>query len=82
MMLARRVRDAAAAGRFRIRAVERIDEAIELFTGIEAGVRAPDGSWPEGSFHRRVDDRLRLFARQRRRFAAEAQGGDEAREER
>lgn len=83
MMLARRVRDAVAAGRFRIWAVERIDEAIELFTGIEAGVRAPDGSWPEGSFHRRVDDRLRLFARQRRRFAAEAHdGGDDGEEER
>jgi lon-related putative ATP-dependent protease len=81
IMLARRVREAVADGRFRIWAVERIDEAIALFTGMEAGERASDGAWPEGSFHRRVDDRLRLFAHQRQRFAAEepktGDGGEE-----
>lgn len=70
MMLARRVREAVREGLFRIWAVERIDQAIELFTGWPAGDRLADGSWPEGGFHRRVDDRLRLFAQQRRRFAA------------
>lgn len=80
MMLARRVREAVANGTFRIWTVERIDQAIELFTGLPAGDRLPDGSWPEGSFHRRVDERLRLFAVQRRRFAATGEAGEDTNE--
>ncbi len=68
LQLHRRVREAVAAGRFHVWAVDRVDEAIELFTGLPAGTRGPDGHYPEGSFHRRVEERLRAFAEARRRF--------------
>lgn len=73
MMLAPRVREAVAQSLFRIWAVDRIDQAIELFTGLPAGARQADGSFPEGSFHRRVDDQLRQFALWRQRFGAPAE---------
>ncbi len=74
LMLHRRVRDAVAAGRFAVYAIERIEDAIELMTGLPAGERGADGLYPEGSFNRRVEDRLRDFAERRRTFALEEKG--------
>jgi len=61
-------------GRFRIFAVSHIDEVVPLFTGMEAGARGPDGRFPEGTFHRKVEDRLRSFAEMGRRFSAGGAG--------
>ena len=74
MTLTRRplVVQAVAAGRFHIHAVNSIDEAITLLTGMEAGTPDADGSYPEGSLNRRVVEQLASFAQARRQFG---QGG-------
>ncbi|HEU5424549.1 MAG TPA: S16 family serine protease, partial [Nitrolancea sp.] len=62
LMLAQEVVDAVRDGRFHIWAVHRIVEGIELLTGTPAGERAADGSYPPGSVHQLVAERLRHYA--------------------
>ncbi|MFC4258856.1 Lon protease family protein [Marinobacter lacisalsi] len=62
LMLNEEVRQAIRAGRFSIYPVTHIDQAIELMTGLEPGLANADGEFPEGSFNRRVADRLAAFA--------------------
>jgi predicted ATP-dependent protease len=69
LMLADEVVAAVAAGEFHVWAVESVDEGIELLTGCPAGVRGADGVFPEGSVHRRVEDRLGGYADVLRDFA-------------
>ncbi len=75
LMLADEVVAAVAAGDFHVWAVESVDEGIELFTGCPAGARGADGRFPEGSVHRRVEDRLRGYADSMRDFAISPDGG-------
>jgi lon-related putative ATP-dependent protease len=70
LMLRDDVIDAVRGGRFRIFAVETVDQGIELLTGREAGERGPDGSYPEGSINRLVEARLADMAEVVRRFAS------------
>ncbi len=63
LMLREEVVEAVREGRFHIWAVETIDEAIGLLTGMEPGQRQPDGTFPEGTFHHAVAKRLETFAR-------------------
>ncbi|GGG36127.1 ATP-dependent protease [Caldovatus sediminis] len=66
LMLHAEVVEACAAGRFAIYPVRRIDQAVALLTGRDAGTRGPDGTYPEGSVNRLVEERLRRFAEARR----------------
>jgi lon-related putative ATP-dependent protease len=75
LMLADEVVAAVAAGDFHVWAVETIDEGLELLTGCPAGARGADGVFPEGSVHRRVEDRLRGYADLLRDFAPSPDGG-------
>ena len=72
LMLRRDVVEACGAGRFAIWPVAGVDEALQRLTGIPAGARRDDGTFPEGSIHRRVEHRLRLFAEMRRDWASDA----------
>jgi predicted ATP-dependent protease len=65
LMLRDDVVEAAKAGRFAIYAAETVDEAIAVLTGMNVGARRRNGSFPRGSFNRRVHDRLIDFARPR-----------------
>ncbi len=65
LMLRDEVVRAAHSGRFAVYAVETVDDAIEILTGMTAGARRRNGSFPRGSFNRRVRDRLIDFARPR-----------------
>lgn len=49
-----------------------VDEGIALLTGRPSGERQNDGTYPEGSVNRAVDDRLRSLAETHRRFARSA----------
>jgi len=69
LMLRREVVDAAREGRFRVHAVETVDECLELLTGLEAGERGADGEFPEGSVNHRVREKLIELAEQRRAYA-------------
>jgi predicted ATP-dependent protease len=54
---------AVAAGTFHIWAVETVDAAMEILTGVPAGSRDENDEYPENSAHARVQARLRHFAR-------------------
>ena len=49
LMLSREVVEAVEQGRFRIYAVEEVDEALELLTGLPAGVLDENGNYPHQS---------------------------------
>ncbi|MGH2560280.1 MAG: Lon protease family protein [Thermomicrobiales bacterium] len=65
---------AVRAGIFHVWAVHHVDEGIELLTGTPAGDREAEGTYPEGSVHRLVQDRLRGYANQARAFAGRLDG--------
>lgn len=76
LMLRRDVVEAAAAGTFRVFAVEHVDHGIEILTGVPAGEPDADGAWPEGTVNRLVRDRLQAFAESRQIFSAVAVAAD------
>ncbi len=72
LMLKNEVIAAVREGRFHIWAVSTIDEGIEILTGIPAGERTEDGTWPEGTVNYRVDKRLWGMAEALRKFGKSA----------
>jgi len=68
LMLRDDVVEAVTAGRFRIWAVETIDEGVEVLTGLPAGERDAEGRFPPESINGRVEARLVGFAARRRNF--------------
>ncbi|MFZ2161323.1 MAG: ATP-binding protein [Sideroxyarcus sp.] len=58
LMLRRDVVAAAEIGKFHIYAVENVDQAIALLTGLPAGEANTRGLYPEGSVNRKVASRL------------------------
>jgi lon-related putative ATP-dependent protease len=75
LMLREDVVEAVRAGRFAIHAVADIDRGIEILTGVMAGERGSDGTFPEGTINRLVEDKLVGFAERGRSFAR-ASGDD------
>ncbi len=69
LMLRKDVIEACAARRFAVYPIATISEGIALLTGLSAGDRQADGSYPTGSINRLVEDRLRTFATIRRDFS-------------
>jgi lon-related putative ATP-dependent protease len=61
LMLAPRIVEAAAARRFHVWTVERVDQALELLTGGPIGERDADGAFPPHSLNGRVEARLLAF---------------------
>ncbi len=68
LMLREDVVEAVRAGRFRIHSIASLDEAVEILTGVPAGVRSSDGSYPADSINGRVLARLRRFAAELKAF--------------
>ena len=66
LMLRDDVVKACAAGRFAVYPIVSIDQGIELLTGMKAGQRGADGVYSEGTINRKVEDRLKQFAKSRR----------------
>ena len=58
LMLDDGVVDAVAAGRFRIWAIDHVDEGIEVLTGVRAGTARPDGTFADDTIHGRVQAKL------------------------
>ncbi len=75
LMLKQEVVEAVAAGRFHVWAVSDIDQGIELLTGVPAGERQEDGSWPQGTVNYLVDERLREMAESILKFSREEEKG-------
>ncbi|MGD2104709.1 MAG: ATP-binding protein [Anaerolineae bacterium] len=74
LMLREDVVEAVQQGDFHIYAVETVDEAIELLTGVPAGERDAEGEFPAGSINHRVEARLIELAEKQREFS---EGTDE-----
>lgn len=67
LMLREDVVDAVAAGRFHVYAIATLEEGIEVLTGMAAGERQADGSYPDGSLNRLVMERLAQLTEARRK---------------
>jgi len=80
-MLKQEVVDAVEAGKFHIWPVTIIEEGIEILTGMEAGKLQEDGSYPEGTLFRKVDDRLRKIAEIVKEYGKEDENGKKRQEE-
>jgi ATP-dependent Lon protease len=63
LMLKPEVIEAVEKGEFHVYPIESIDQGIELLTGIPSGKLSDDGTYPEGTINRMVDDRLTEFAK-------------------
>jgi predicted ATP-dependent protease len=70
LMLPDDVVNAVDAGQFHIWSVDSVDQGLELLTGVPAGVRGPDDTFPENTIHRRVADRLAGYAQVLQSFNA------------
>jgi predicted ATP-dependent protease len=62
LMLREDVVQAVAEGKFHIYPVRTVDEGIEILTGVPAGERGPDGTYPPDSVNGKVDRRLHALA--------------------
>lgn len=78
LMLKHEVIDAVREGKFHIYPVKTIDEGIEILTGVEAGVRRDDGTFPEGTIHYLVNQKLTTMANIAKEFAAHEEERKEA----
>lgn len=70
LMLREDVIESVREGQFHIYAVETIDQGIEILTGLPAGERQPDGTYPEGTVHHAVQQRLRGLAEELVRYSS------------
>ena len=62
LMLKKEVVDAVKGGTFHIWPVTTIDQGVEFLTGVPAGELQEDGSYPEGTVNRRVNETLEGYA--------------------
>ena len=69
LMLREDIVQAVRDGQFAIYPVSRIDEALELLTGLEAGERDKESNFPEHSVNARVEQQLLEFSQIRQNFA-------------
>jgi predicted ATP-dependent protease len=71
LMLREDVVEAVRKGEFHIYAIGTLDEGIDILTGVPAGERQKDGSYPEGTVNYLVDRKLRELADSLKGFYAE-----------
>ncbi len=69
LMLRNDVVQEVRAGRFHIHAVEDVDQAIELLTGVPAGIPDAEGNVPEGTVNYLVSAQLLLLSQMRKEFS-------------
>jgi len=66
LMLRNEIRKAVEAGTFHVYAIDTVDDGLELLSGLKAGERAIDGSYPDDSFNQKVEARLQKMAERAR----------------
>jgi len=62
LMLREDVVEAVRAGTFHLYEVKTVDQGIEIITGVPAGERQSDGTFPEDTVNSLIDKRLRDYA--------------------
>ena len=78
LMLRADVVDAVAQGRFAVYALATVDQAVELLTGVPAGVADAHGTYPPESINGRVQARVHALNDLHKAFAAEVRGKDDS----
>ncbi|UYG01983.1 AAA family ATPase [Halomonas sp. LR3S48] len=81
LMLKLEVRDAIAAGEFKVYAIEYLDQALELLTGMTPGERTDEGLYPAGSLNAKVHERLEAFHQAVKRSKVKVNDEEEGKEE-
>lgn len=71
LMLRKDVVKAVAEGKFHIYPVSTIDQGVSILTGVEAGAKTADGSYPKGSVNDLVNEKLRAIALNLKKFGEE-----------
>jgi lon-related putative ATP-dependent protease len=74
LMLRQDVVQAVKEGQFHIHAIEHIDEGLELLTGIPAGEKDEEGSYPKESVNGKVRKHLVELAERWRKFSHSQEG--------
>lgn len=81
LMLPADLRDAVKAGKFHIYSVEKIEQLMSLLCGLPAGEMDDNGVYSEGSFNRRVCDRIEELQLLRSKYAKQAHNDGEGADE-
>lgn len=68
LMLRKDIVTAVSEGKFHIYPVKTIDQGIEILTGVPAGEKKPDGTYPEGTVNFRVNKKLTDLAKSMKEF--------------
>ena len=76
LMLRQDVVQAVREKQFHIYAIETVDQAIELLTGMPAGKRSKKGQFKPGTVNQQVEARLLDLSERQRKLAAPAQEGE------
>ena len=63
LMLKKEVVEAVREGKFRLYAVTTVNEALEILTGLPAGARQADWTYPQGSINFLVEKRLKEMSK-------------------
>ncbi len=71
LMLEEEIVQAIQEGKFHVWAISRVEEGIEILTGMPAGERQSDGTYPEGTLFYLVDQKLRQMAEEVKKFMKE-----------
>jgi len=74
LMVNRQVMEAVRKRRFHIYAVERVDQAMEILTGVPAGALREDGTFEPGSVNERIDENIRRLNELFRDYLPEEDG--------
>jgi lon-related putative ATP-dependent protease len=75
LMLEQEIVDAVKEGKFNIWPVSTIEEGIAILTGMEAGELQEDGTYPEGTLFRKVDERLQKISEIVREYGKDSENG-------
>ena len=76
LMLKKEVIAAAKDEKFHIWPISRIEEGIEILTGMKAGELQPDGTYPVGTLFRKVDERLQKITQIVKEFGKEEESSN------
>lgn len=76
LMLGKDVIEAVEKGTFHLYAVKTIDQGIEILTGVPAGERKADGTYPAGSINDLVDKKLRELAEGLKNFGEKEEAAE------
>jgi hypothetical protein len=71
LMIKKAVREAVASGKFHIHAVDHVEHAMELFTGLPPGSPDSEGIYPEGTMNYMIQLRLSEWITLRQHFAGQ-----------